>query len=53
MEKARKYLEAKGDGDRIIVPEASTATVELAAAALGAEPGAIAKTLCFLMGGLS
>lgn len=51
MEKARKYLEAKGYGDRIIVPEASTATVELAAAALGAEPGAIAKTLSFLMGG--
>ena len=49
FEKAKAYLEKKGYADRIIVPEESTATVELAAQALGTEPGAIAKTLSFLM----
>ena len=46
--KARKYLEGKGYADRIIIPEHSSATVAEAAAALGCEPGMIAKTLSFL-----
>ena len=37
--------------DRVITFEASTATVELAAQALGVEPGHIAKTLSFLVDG--
>ena len=37
FERAKAYLEEKGYADRIIVPEASTATVELAAQALGTE----------------
>lgn len=50
FEKAKAYLEAKGLGDRIIVPEESSATVELAAKALGTEPERIAKTMSFLLG---
>lgn len=48
LERARKYLDSKGFGDRIIIPEQSSATVAEAAAALGCEPGMIAKTLSFL-----
>ena len=48
FEKAKEYLEALGFGDRVIVPERSSATVAEAAAALGCEPGMIAKTLSFL-----
>ena len=50
LEKARAFLESKGLGDRIIIPEESSATVELAAKALGTEPGRIAKTMSFLQG---
>lgn len=50
---AKSYLEKKGYGDRIIVPEHSSATVTEAAAALGCEPGMIAKTLSFLQNGNS
>ena len=50
IERARKYLEEKGFGDRVIVPEHSSATVAEAAAALGCSPGMIAKTLSFLQG---
>jgi len=50
LEKAKNYLESKGFGDRVIVPEQSSATVEAAAQALGCEPGMIAKTLSFLQG---
>ena len=46
---AKQHLEKKGFGDRIIVPDASTATVALAAEALGVEEGRIAKTLSFLI----
>ena len=45
---ARKYLESKGFGDRVIIPEHSSATVTEAAEALGCKPGMIAKTLSFL-----
>lgn len=51
FEKAKEYLTEKGYGDRIIVPEASSATVELAAQAIGVKPGMIAKTMSFLVGG--
>ena len=50
LEKAKKYLEEKGYVDYIIELEDSSATVELAAQALGVEPGMIAKTLSFLVG---
>ena len=49
LEKAKKYLEEKGFLDRVIEPEVSTATVELAAAAIGVEPGRICKSLSFLI----
>ena len=45
---ARNYLESKGFGDRVIIPEHSSATVTEAAEALGCIPGMIAKTLSFL-----
>ena len=48
LEKARAYLAEKGLAERIIIPEQSSATVAEAAAALGCEPGMIAKTLSFL-----
>jgi prolyl-tRNA editing enzyme YbaK/EbsC (Cys-tRNA(Pro) deacylase) len=48
FERAKTYLEKKGLGDRIIVPEHSSATVTEAAEALGCEPAMIAKTLSFL-----
>ena len=50
LAKAKKYLEGKGYVDHIIELEDSSATVELAAQALGVEPGMIAKTLSFLIG---
>ena len=49
VERAKKYLEEKGYLGRVIEPEVSTATVELAAAALGVEPGRICKSLSFLI----
>ena len=48
LDRAREYLREKGYQDRIIIPEQSSATVAEAAAALGCEPGMIAKTLSFL-----
>lgn len=48
-EKAKKYLEELGFGDRIQFFEQSSATVELAAAALGCEPARIAKSLTFMV----
>ena len=50
LEKAKLYLNLKGYGNRIIITEQSSATVAEAAAALGCEPGMIAKTLSFLQG---
>lgn len=50
LEKATKYLEEKGYADHIIILEESTATVNEAAAALGVEPGMIAKTMSFMQG---
>ena len=50
LDKAKKYLEEKGYADHIIELADSSATVQLAAQALGVEPGMIAKTLSFLNG---
>ena len=48
LEIAKRYLEKKGYGDHIIELEQSSATVALAAEALGVEEGKIAKTMSFL-----
>lgn len=50
METARAWLAARGLEDRIREFPVSSATVELAAQALGVEPGRIAKTLSFYDG---
>lgn len=47
IEKARKHLEKYGVADRIMEFEVSSATVELAAAAVGVEGARICKTLSF------
>lgn len=47
LERAEKYLEERGFADRIILFDASSATVALAAQALGCEECRIAKTLSF------
>ncbi|MDJ1121746.1 YbaK/EbsC family protein [Olsenella sp. YH-ols2217] len=50
FERALTYLEQRGYGDRVKTFDVSSATVDLAAAALGVEPAAIAKTLSFYRG---
>ena len=50
LEKAKEYLAEKGYADHVIELEDSSATVQLAAQALGVEPGMIAKTMSFLIG---
>ncbi|MBE6765987.1 MAG: YbaK/EbsC family protein [Ruminococcaceae bacterium] len=50
IERVRKYLSEFGFSDRIIEFDVSSATVDLAAAALGCEPCRIAKTLSFMVG---
>jgi len=45
IERARAHLARFGLADKIVEFETSSATVELAAAAAGVEPGRIAKTL--------
>ena len=47
FEKAKAWLDARGFEDRVREFEVSSATVELAAAALGCEGARIAKTLSF------
>ena len=49
LEKVKAALAGTELEDKIIVPEASSATVELAAQALHTEPDRIAKTLSFLV----
>ncbi|MBR1584877.1 MAG: YbaK/EbsC family protein [Clostridia bacterium] len=49
LELVREHLRAFGLEDRIHLTQVSSATVELAAQALGIEPERIAKTLSFLM----
>ena len=50
LERAKAYLAEKVYADHIIELEDSSATVQLAAQALGVEPGMIAKTMSFLIG---
>jgi len=50
IQRARAHLEAVGLADRIMEFEVSSATVELAAKAVGCEPARIAKTLSFHVG---
>lgn len=50
IERVREVLRPFGLEERVIEFEVSTATVELAAEALGCEPGRIAKTLSFMTG---
>ena len=49
LESARAYLDEKGFGGRVKVFDVSSATVELAARALGTLPERIAKSLTFLV----
>lgn len=51
IDRARAHLARHGLADRIVEPEESSATVELAARALGTQPERIAKTLSFLVDG--
>lgn len=47
---AKEYLDKQGYGDRVMEFEVSSATVELAAVAVGTEPARIAKSLTFMVG---
>lgn len=49
IDKVKKYFESIGELDRILEFDESTATVELAAKAVGCEPGNIAKTISLLV----
>ena len=51
FESAKEYLCKRGFGNKIITFEVSTATVELAAKALGTSECRIAKTLAFMLDG--
>ena len=50
FEKAKEYLKQFGLENRILVFDTSSATVDLAAQAVGCEPARIAKTLSFKVG---
>ncbi|MBE6031725.1 MAG: YbaK/EbsC family protein [Clostridiales bacterium] len=49
IEKVRAYFRSKGMEDRVLEFPVSSATVELAAQAVGCEPARIAKTLSFMV----
>ena len=49
FEEAFAYLEKQGYGERVHVFEVSSATVELAAVAVGTEPARIDKSLSFMV----
>lgn len=49
FEKAYSYLDKIGLGDKVMEFEISSATVELAAVAVGTEPQRIAKSLTFMV----
>jgi len=51
IEQIKAYLDGCGLGDRVYEFDVSSATVELAAQALGCEPCLIAKTMSFLVDG--
>jgi prolyl-tRNA editing enzyme YbaK/EbsC (Cys-tRNA(Pro) deacylase) len=50
LESAKQYLAEWGLDSRVLEFDVSSATVELAAKALGVEPARIAKTLSFILG---
>ena len=50
LEKVLTYFDTVGMKDRVKVFDQSSATVELAATAVGCEPARIAKTISFLLG---
>ncbi len=50
IDKVKAYFKACGMEDRVLEFDESSATVELAAAAVGCEPSRIAKTLSFHVG---
>ena len=50
LEKVLTYFDTVGMKDRVKVFDQSSATVELAATAVGCEPARIAKTMSFLLG---
>lgn len=50
LESVKEYLGARGLADRVQTFDVSSATVELAAAALGTEPARIAKTISLRLG---
>lgn len=50
VEKVKQYFEGFGIADRIKEFDVSSATVELAAQAIGCEPQRIAKSLTFMVG---
>lgn len=47
FEKVKSYFDEQGIGDKVLQFERSSATVALAAAAVGCEPAKIAKTMSF------
>lgn len=49
FDKVKQYFDAAGAGDKVLWLEHSSATVEMAAEALGCEPARIAKTMSFLI----
>ena len=51
IDRVKAYFGEFGIADKVREFPVSSATVELAAAALGCEPGRIAKTLSFMVGG--
>ncbi len=51
IEAVKEYFSRFGMADRVMEFDVSSATVELAAQALGCEPGRIAKTLSFMVDG--
>ena len=51
IEKVKEYFAGHGIADRILEFDVSSATVDLAAAAIGCVPGRIAKTLSFSVNG--
>lgn len=51
FDKAKQYLDEKGFGDRVLTFDVSSATVELAAVAVGTEPEKICKSLTFKVNG--
>lgn len=50
IEKVREFFRAHGMEDRVREFDVSSATVELAAVAVGCEPARIAKSLSFMLG---